>query len=226
MRNQLCRRLELKAMDDTGGFDGYASVFGVEDSYRDVVMPGAFTRTLAEHKKRNTMPKLLWQHDPSAPIGIFEEMYEDTYGLKVKGKLLLDVEKGREAYTLLKHKAVDGISIGYSTRRYEIVDDRSSNMDGVRKLLDVDLWEASLVTFPANEAALVMGVKGELPTERELERWLTREAKFSRSEAATIIRDGFKALQRQRDAAGCDDDKNQLALFELLEAAKGRSINN
>lgn len=222
-RKHISRPFEVKELDSaTGEFEGYASVFGVKDWYRDVVMPGAFKESLAEHKKNGTMPKLLWQHDSHSPIGIFTDMYEDEKGLYAKGKLLLDVTLGREAYTLLKHKAVDAMSIGYSTRRYEIVEDETDDMDGVRKLLQVDLWETSLVTFPANESALITNVKGEesLPTEREFERWLTREAGFTRSQAITIIRDGYKALEDTRDAVKGDN-----GIAELLEAVKQRNAN-
>lgn len=221
---KIARPFEIKQLDDaTGYFEGYASVFGVEDSYRDVVVQGAFTRTLAEHKAKGSMPKMLWQHDPEHPVGVFTDMMEDSRGLFVKGTLLLDVEKGREGYALLKHKAIDAMSIGYSTKRYEVVKKSGDEMDGVRRLLDVDLWEVSLVTFPANDRALVTGVKEkhtveELPTEREFERWLTREAGFSRSEAVTIIRDGFKSLLRKRDAVEVDD-----TMSVLLEAVKSRS---
>lgn len=217
---KICREFQVKGLDDTTGkFEGYGSVFGVKDWYRDVVMPGAFTRTLNEHKQKGSMPKLLWQHDSYAPCGIFTEMHEDSKGLYVKGQLLLDVEKGREAYALLKAGAIDAMSIGYATKRYEIVEDENDDMDGVRKLLDVDLWEVSLVTFPANTSALITSVKdgvSEIPTEREIERWLTRDAGFSRSDAQVIINEGFKALQGKRDAA--PDGAGDAVIVALKEA--------
>lgn len=101
--------IAVKAIDESREFSGYASVFGVVDSYTDVVIKGAFTRTLAERR-----PALLWQHDPTVPIGVWEEMREDETGLFVRGRLA-DTVAGRDAYELLKLGALSGLSIGYRT---------------------------------------------------------------------------------------------------------------
>jgi len=178
---------------DARTFEGYGSVFGVLDSYADVVAPGAFKRSLKEHKAAGRMPALLWQHDPSAPIGVYDEMREDDHGLYVKGRLS-DTQLGREAYTLLKDGALSGLSIGFNTRKSKI-----DNETGIRTLTDVQLWETSLVTFPANEAARITGVKtdGVLPTEREFERWLRREGGFTEAEAKAIIAKGYRQVRRE-----------------------------
>ena len=150
-RKKLNFKLELKTLDPQGRFAGYASVFGVVDSQRDVVLPGAFTQTV---RGRASEIKFLWQHQQDEPIGIFDTMFEDARGLYVEGRLLLNVQRAKEAHTLLKMGAISGLSIGYSPIRYTI-DEKT----GVRRLTQVDLWEVSLVTFPANDAANVTVVK-------------------------------------------------------------------
>lgn len=207
MRERLIVPFDMKDLGDgeTRTFEGYGSVFGVLDSYADIVAPGAFKRSLKEAKAAKRLPALLWQHQTDAPIGVYEVMQEDATGLYVKGRLS-DTQLGREAYTLLKDGALSGLSIGFTTRK-STVDDET----GVRTLTDVQLWETSLVTFPANDAARITGVKaadGTLPTEREFERWLRREAGFTEAEAKTIIAKGFR--QVQREAAAADDVRGLL----------------
>jgi HK97 family phage prohead protease len=157
--------LELKSIDANGRFAGYASVFNVIDNQHDVMQRGAFSKTLS---RGVTNIKLLWQHQQDEPIGIFDRIFEDAHGLYVEGRLLLDVARAKEAYALLKAGALTGLSIGYSPSRYHIDADT-----GVRKLLEVDLWEVSLVTFPANEAANVTVVKSSEPilSNYEIECW-------------------------------------------------------
>ena len=151
-RKTLAAKLEVKSLNEEGRFAGYASVFDVVDNQRDVVLRGAF----AEHVKgRASDIKLLWQHRMDEPIGVFTHVFEDARGLYVEGQLLLGVQRGREAYDLLKAGAVNGLSIGYSPLRYRLDDDT-----GVRYLSSVHLWEVSLVTFPANVQAGVTVVKG------------------------------------------------------------------
>jgi HK97 family phage prohead protease len=150
--------LEVKSLDAKGKFAGYASVFDVLDSQNDIIMRGAFTQTL---KGRVHDIKMLWQHQQDEPIGVFERIFEDKRGLYVEGKLLLDVARAKEAYSLLKEGALGGLSIGYSPVKYQL-----NEKTGVRLLSQVELWEISLVTFPANAAAKITVVKGEFsPTE-------------------------------------------------------------
>jgi HK97 family phage prohead protease len=183
---------------DERAFEGYGSVFGVLDSYADIVAKGAFKRTLKEAKAKGRMPALLWQHDPRIPVGVYEEMREDDTGLYVKGQLA-DTQQGNDAYTLLKMGALSGLSIGFRTLKSKI-DEES----GIRTLTEVELWEVSLVTFPANDAARVAVVKadGELPTEREFETWLRREAGFTENQAKTIIAKGFRQVRREAMSSG------------------------
>jgi HK97 family phage prohead protease len=156
--------LELKSLEATGRFAGYASVFNIVDNQHDIVLRGAFSQTLMHSKG----VKLLWQHQQSEPIGVFDRIFEDDHGLYVEGRLLLDVGRAREAYALLKSGAVNGLSIGYSPLKYRI-----DAQTGVRQLMEVDLWEVSLVTFPANGAANVTVVKQAEPilSNYEIEHW-------------------------------------------------------
>lgn len=142
---------EVKSIAEDGTFAGYASVFNNVDSQRDRVHPGAFKASIAQ---RDTPVQLLWQHQWQQPIGVISALFEDARGLVVKGRLLLEVAQAREAYALLKAGVVRGLSIGYSVRRA-----RRNPDTGVRELLELNLWEISLVTLPANEAAQVTVVK-------------------------------------------------------------------
>ncbi|MEG8220124.1 phage major capsid protein [Sphingomonas sp. HH69] len=147
--------LEVKfATDEAGTLTGYASVFeGEPDSYGDVIARGAFTRSLAEHKAAGSAPLLLWQHDPSEPIGVWLALREDATGLHVTGKLILETRRGQEAYALLKAGALNGLSIGFRTRASE------RRNGGGRVLQDLELIEISLVSIPAATRARVTGVK-------------------------------------------------------------------
>ena len=129
--------------------EGYASVFGLRDQGGDVVAPGAYAASLKRLAAREGRVRMLWQHDQAQPIGIWDEVVEDDHGLRVKGRLLTDVAKGREAAALMAAGAVDGLSIGYRTIRAEKLP------DGGRKLIELELWEVSLVTFPMLPAARI-----------------------------------------------------------------------
>ena len=144
----------VKSLETDGSFSGYASVFGVMDSQGEEMAPGAFESSLKSWRQSGKMPKLLWQHDCRKPIGIWRDIREDNHGLLVKGELLLDIAQGREAYSLLKHGIIDGLSIGFLTVRA-----RRSGASQKRVLEEVALHEISLVTFAANQYAKVDRVK-------------------------------------------------------------------
>ena len=130
------------ALKDGAEIAGYASLFGAEDHGGDVVQEGAYGRSLAQLARAGRSVKMLWQHDPSRPIGIWDQVVEDERGLFVKGRLLLEVQAAREAHVLLQAGAIDGLSIGYRTLRAE------KAAGGRRLLHEIELWEVSLVTFP------------------------------------------------------------------------------
>lgn len=220
-RKTMQRPFSIKAMNDDGTFEGYASVFGVMDSYRDIVLPGAFANTLSDHRQRDSMPALLWQHRSDEPIGVWEEMREDDHGLLGRGRLALETQRGREAHSLLKMGALKGLSIGYAVPENGATWDEDAQ---VLKLHEIDLWETSLVTFPANREAQVTEVRqaleeGTYPTVREMEHWLMRDAGFSRDDAQTVINKGFKALVT-RDAGGEFDPEALSILKRIKEGSK------
>jgi hypothetical protein len=152
---------EFKADDETRAIEGYASVYDYVDSHKDIVLRGAFDKSLKSKK-----PVMLWQHRSDQPIGVWDVAEETDKGLLVRGRIL-DTTMGNDAYKILKAGAIKGLSIGYSTKRYE--DDQNR---GVRKLLEVELHEVSLVTFPANDRAKVTRVKSleDVPFEQLHER--------------------------------------------------------
>lgn len=174
---------EVRAVGDDGSIEGYGSVFGVVDSYDDIVAKGAFAESIKAHKAAGTMPAMLWQHDADKPIGIWEDMTEDAKGLKLRGRLALNTVRGKEAHELLKMKALNGLSIGFMSKQWAY----DSETD-IRTLTEVDLWEVSLVTFPANEKARVTNVKAadELATPKDAEKAL-RDAGFSKSDATAFV---------------------------------------
>lgn len=207
--------LDLKAVDADGSFEGYASLFGTEDLGRDVIQAGAFRASLARRGAGSV--KLLFQHDPNQPIGVWVEIAEDRKGLYARGRLMPEVARAREVLSLMRAGALDGLSIGFRT-----VKGARDARSGVRHIAEVDLWEISVVTFPMQPEARVAAVKarpflGEVPTEREFERFLTREAGLKRSHARAIIRSGLKSLSVTRDAGGGPDGKRRLA--ELIGEA-------
>ena len=144
--------LPLLQANEAGAFSGYASLFGVVDSGGDVVMAGAFARSLIKRGAQGV--KMLWQHQAAEPIGLWTSIVEDARGLKVEGRLDLSVMRAREALSLMRKGAIDGLSIGFRTLR--ATTEKSS---GVRRLHEIDLWEISIVTFPMLPQARIGAVK-------------------------------------------------------------------
>jgi uncharacterized protein len=189
---------EVKAEDDTRTIEGFGSVFNNTDSYNDIVMPGAFAKTIKGRK-----PVMLWQHDSDEPIGVWDVVEEQDRGLYVKGRIL-ETSMGNDAYTLVKAGAISGLSIGYSPVKWETDDTK-----GVRKLTEVKLYEVSLVTFPANEKAKITRVKSEdggFMTERDFEEFLRDAGGLSHKEAKIVVADGYKALLKHRDGGADGPD--------------------
>jgi HK97 family phage prohead protease len=142
-----------------GHFEGYASLFGAEDQGRDIVMPGAFRGSLAGTGASGV--RMLFQHDPAQPVGVWEVIREDGRGLYVRGRLTPGVARAQELLALMRDGALDGLSIGFRTRK-AIRDART----GLRRLYELDLWEISLVTFPMLPGARVSAVKSACPPAR------------------------------------------------------------
>ena len=208
---------DLQSVEGTGVFEGYASVFNRQDLGRDVVLPGAFRESLS--KRGAAGVRMLFQHDPGEPIGVWEKIYEDARGLFVRGRIMTEVTRGREVLALMRANALDGLSIGFRAEQGV-----RSKRTGVRRLKQIDLWEISIVTFPMLPDARVSSVKSRtgnrgLPTAREFERWLTQDAGFTRSQARAVVRDGLKGLDPLRDA-GESSAMRQVLAEQIAEAAR------
>ncbi|MDE2182883.1 MAG: HK97 family phage prohead protease [Alphaproteobacteria bacterium] len=140
---------------DADEFEGYASLFGVPDGAGDVVAPGAFAASL--RKRPPAEVRMLYQHSALEPLGVWQTIREDGRGLYVRGRLVLDVRRAREVRALIRDGALNGLSIGFRTRR--AVRDAKT---GLRRLTEIELWEISIVTFPllAGSAVTALGGKG------------------------------------------------------------------
>lgn len=141
-------RMEIKGISEDGSFEGILSPYNKVDLGNEVVLPGAYTKTLKDNG--NTVP-MLWQHKSDVPIG--ELTLEDRPdGLWCKGQLLMALAEAQKAYLLIKARIVKGLSIGFTTVR--------EAMDGtVRQLKEIRLYEGSIVTFPMSESAVITSVK-------------------------------------------------------------------
>lgn len=213
MRSQFFAQLEVKFLDDgaqVGTFEGYGAVFGNVDSYGDVIQKGAFKDSLKEWKKSGKLPPMLVQHGgwmmtdtDGLPVGKWEAMSEDDTGLHVKGRLInLDTERGKNIHGAMKEGVLDGMSIGYRAKEFAL----GTKPDEPRRTLKkIDLFEVSVVTFPANGAARIASVKGAggITTIREFEAWLRDAGGFSHAQAKAIASRGFTAMD-PRDEGGAD----------------------
>ena len=168
--------------EDEGSFEGHAAVFDAPDRMGDVIIKGAFKKSLHKHPSRKV--KMLFAHDTRAMIGVWDSIKEDSKGLFVKGHLLLELQKAQEAMILLKEGVLDSMSIGFRS-----VKDQFDHKREGRDILELDLFEISLVAIPAQPDALVTSVKSFSPedivTKRDLEKAL-READFSVSTSKFI----------------------------------------
>lgn len=216
--------LDMKSVADDGVFEGYASLFGRQDLGRDIVMPGAFRETLAARGANGV--RMLFQHNPAEPIGIWEVLSEDSKGLFARGRLMPTVARAREILSLMRAGAIDGLSIGFRT-----VKAHKDRTRGARRIEKVDLWEISIVTFPLLPEARIATIKARpfadrRPSEREFERWLTQDAGLTRTEARAVLRSGFKGLAGLRDAATTPPEASRLAERCAAVAAYLRSTTS
>lgn len=192
----MMKPMNFKASEvtDEGRFFGLASTF-TEDLGGDVIVPGAFRKTLAEHAASGVPIVMLRDHDRTQPVGVWEAIVETAKGLEVTGRLTLAVEKARETLALLRDGALTGLSIGYQTR-----DASRDPKTGVRRLERVDLHEISLVAMPMNPLARVVAVKAdEVETQRDFERFL-RDAGWSRDRAKVLSKAFAPVNHSRRDA--------------------------
>lgn len=214
-------------VEEDGTFVGYAStVLGEPDSYGDVVLPGAFAKSLARHKAEKTMPSMFFGHKADElPIGDWIEMAEDEKGLRARGKLALDDIEGSRVHLALKSGRVKGLSIGYRIPLGGIKED--PDREGVYLLSEIDLHEVSVVNRPANRNALIDGVKaeaihhiknklaaGDRLTAREFELFMREAADLSNSQAERAARVHLKGQGAPAVAA----DNGTAFLRALLSA--------
>jgi uncharacterized protein len=205
--------IKQENITEQGIFTGYGSTFGGKpDSYGDIVEQGAFTDSLKKGGRNGSGIAMLWQHNPDQPIGVYQQVIEDSKGLQVVGKLALEVQQGKEAYVLMRMGALNGLSIGWDFQR----DEKGNRLDGswieeekngirIRTLKKIELWEISPVTFPANINATINNVKVnaegierayiEAKNIRELENML-RDAGISKKGSEIIASKSKFALER------------------------------
>ena len=208
---------EVKASnneEEPGVFSGYGSIFGNKDLGGDIIVEGAFAKSIG--RKGAKAVKLLYQHKSDEPIGVFDEIVEDSRGLKVKGRLAMGTQRGREVYELMKMGALDGLSIGYRVNPKGVEYDEKGK---TRLIKSVDLMEISAVTFPMNPRARVQAVKGAERTVREWEELLRDAGSLSRNEAKAAASAVTKALE-QRDAAKEETPKVLEALASFTNILK------
>ena len=197
--------------DDAQRGSGFAAVFNNVDSYQDVIQSGAFTKSIKRKGAKGV--KFLWQHNSDEPIGVTTALEERKKGLYIEWDFVTEVTRAREARALAKAGAVDGLSIGYTVPKGGSDFDQEK---GIRYLKEIDLWEVSLVTFPANPRALVSGVK-QAQTVRELEAAL-RDEGFSWSDAKHIC----SLIDEHRLPLREEGDANLLKLINYFSSAIAR----
>ena len=205
----------LKFADgDNGEFEGYASVFNGVDSYRDTILPGAFSETI----KGERPPSMLFNHDSyEVTVGDWIHLEEDDTGLFVKGKIDLNHRNGPTLYSALKRKAVDALSIGFRIP----TGGAEERDDGLRIISQIDLKEISPVNFPADNAARISAVKndiGLIGNLKEAEQFL-RDSGYSKSAALTFV-SRIKELARSDSARFEDEITKQHA-----EQSSARLVN-
>lgn len=196
----LDRPLTIKAVSKAGQFEGYGAVFGNIDAHRDIIMPGAFTESLAQFKEAGFLPLMLWQHNIHEPVGVYSKMQEDDNGLALAGDLLVNkkVPEADKAHALMVAKAVRGLSIGFNVPRGgEVYNEEHM----VWEISQIDLVEVSIVSMPANPLAQITDIK-QLENPREFERLLRDVLGISHQEAKRLMAAGYDAMIQKRDVDG------------------------
>jgi HK97 family phage prohead protease len=213
--------------NDTGSFSGYGSVFNNIDLGGDIVLGGAFTKSLQGWKEKGELPAMYGFHNSNNPIGDWLMMEEDSKGLRVKGELWVKgnkrIEQAVVAHNIMKGTGPKGLSIGYYAKEWE---DIEFNGGMVRQLKEIELLEVSVVGFAMNPKAQVEAVKSsKLLTKRDIERIL-RDAGLSKSKAKAFIATGYKALEQdaksELDSEGCDGSLDLTGVLERLQNLTNR----
>jgi HK97 family phage prohead protease len=235
MTDRFIGPLEVKFASDTAGeFEGYGSIFGNVDSHGDMIVPGAFAASLAQHKARGGLPTMYAQHGPAMgadplPVGVWTEMEEDARGLRVKGRIsALDTDYGRRIRALVRDGALKGLSIGYRVASNGAVYGKKPG-EPKRTLKSLHLVEVSLVDAASNSLAKVESIKariaeGDVPTLREVEEALREQFGLSRAQAAAFAAGGYKSLIARDERDGEAKQAEAKALAEIRGALSGFSL--
>ena len=205
-------------LQENGIIKGYGSTFGGKpDSYGDIIAYGAFAESIVKKGRGGMGISMLYQHDSTKPLGVWDTIQEDSRGLKMEDRLAMKTQLGMESYELMKLGALQGLSIGFDLPRDKTgkVDSNAYEIDeksNTRLLKKINLWEVSPVTFAANTRARITGVKGfeDIKTEREMEKAL-RDSGLSKSEAvylASLFKSGLR------------DSGSDIEVGNLLKTAK------
>lgn len=209
----LAINLDFKTTKE-GVFTGYGAIFNNVDNGGDIIMPGAFAKSIKNRDPKAV--KMLWMHDSDDPIGYWTAIEEDQKGLKLTGQLLLTLKKAVEVFEMMQAGIIDSLSVGYRTVKASY-DEATS----VRKLLELDLWEVSAVTFPMNDKAKIQTVKNiEIPSRKQIEAALRHEGQFSNADARKAAAIVKKILRN-----GEDEPAEPLRNEALVEAFKGAADN-
>jgi len=202
--------VELKLDDSGRKFSGYASVFNGVDSYGDTIVPGAYSKTISQRERPIQMR---WNHFGPV-IGKWTRIEEDEKGLFVEGELTPGHSVAEDAYALLKHQAVTGMSIGYR------IPPGGLEKDGEKRLLkQIDLVEISIVESPADLNAQVGDVKSAIEqaeTRKEFEELLRNAGGFSRTDAKTLVT-RIKSLGHRNDGDPENDSADMASIFQQLK---------
>jgi HK97 family phage prohead protease len=217
--------LEVKAEEGApdGTITGYGSIFDAVDSYGEATVKGCFKKSLAAWRKSKRPIKMLWNHSSLEPIGGWYDFEEDDVGLKLSGKLNLDVRRAQETWALIKAREIDGLSIGYFEVKADPYD-WDGMAEGPRKLYELDLREVSPVTFPALKEAQLDPVKakrlrGELLTVREFQTALREKMGWSRSFAEDVATLGYKAVLLREQGPDAIPDRAVLEQVREMRSA-------
>ncbi|UAL42853.1 HK97 family phage prohead protease [Shewanella inventionis] len=214
--------LDIKSVDEKGIIVCYANTFNYVDKANDETIQGAFKKTIAEHTAKGTMPKMLFNHNRNEPIGKWISMEEDEYGLKMTGQLILEVQRAREIYALLKADAINGFSIGYTVKQQQY-----DRINKITKLLEVELGEVSIVPFPCNDQSILTSIKsiletGAIPQPSIIEKELISHFGLTKSQALAFMSTGYKGLNtaEEYEAEKSIKESQDVKLDQLLGLLK------
>lgn len=213
---------EIKQVEEEEGvfiFEGFASTFGNTDLDDDIIDRGAFTKSLGRR-----IPKLLWQHSMDEPLGVFTIIEERESGLFVKAKMPLeDTFVSGRVKPQIKIGSITSMSIGFF-----IIEATFNRDTDIRTIHEVELFEISLVSIPANPQAVITSFKRADMDDffklslKEQEELFTSGVKFSKRTAKELVTT-LKHKKNERDAQGITDpeDHKDEKMDQFLKGLEG-----